>query len=91
MGKILSGPKAPPVQTIINNPAPATSVSTSTASTTTDTSTENEDSQISTELRTESLLRRSRGRLGTVTSSFRGFLDSVGNTAETARKTLLGE
>ncbi len=91
MGKILSGPKAPSVQYVVSNPTSTSSTTDSATSTATDTSTQADESQISSELRTESLLRRSRGRLGTVTSSFRGFLDSVGNTAETARKTLLGE
>lgn len=41
------------------------------------------------ETRTQSLLRRDRGRLGTILSSFRGILGLSDNTA--ARKTLLGE
>ncbi|MGN7437986.1 MAG: hypothetical protein ACTHOO_05010 [Alcanivorax sp.] len=39
--------------------------------------------------REKSLLARGRGRLGTIATSFQGFLREADNTA--ARKTLLGE
>ena len=48
------------------------------------------DEEISTEARTENLLRRSRGRLGTILTGFRGFLDSSKDKSS-ERKTLLGE
>ena len=47
-----------------------------------------ESGQSSAEARTESLLRRNRGRFGTVQTSFRGLLGLAGNNG---RKTLLGE
>ena len=43
------------------------------------------------DVRQESLLRRSRGRLGTVFTGFRGLLSESANSADTTRKTLLGE
>jgi hypothetical protein len=46
--------------------------------------------EIAGEARTENLLRRSRGRLGTILTGFRGFLDSSKDKSIT-RKTLLGE
>ena len=50
------------------------------------------DAQIASESREQSLLSRSRGRLGTVLTSFRGFLnDSSDELGDTPRKTLLGE
>ena len=92
MGKILSGPKAPPIQQVVQAPTPSTAIDTSASTTQTDTGTDVEtDTQISTALRQESLLRRSRGRLGTINTSFRGFFDDVGNSLNNARKTLLGE
>ncbi len=45
--------------------------------------------QSASEAREQSLLRRSRGRFGTVQTSFRGLL-GLSNT-DTGRKTLLGE
>jgi len=60
------------------------------ASTTDTQSTEPEQtaSERASEARESSLLRRDRGRGGTVQTSFRGLLD---NTSGTARKTLLGQ
>ncbi|NCO02701.1 MAG: hypothetical protein GW903_00745 [Alphaproteobacteria bacterium] len=43
------------------------------------------------QVRQESLLRRSRGRLGTVFTGFQGLLSEVSTADTTARKTLLGE
>jgi len=47
------------------------------------------DSEIQAEAREQSLLRRNRGRLGTITTSFSGFLSPKENNSN--RKTLLGE
>lgn len=49
------------------------------------------DSEIEAEARTENLLRRSRGRFGTVLTGFRGFLNASDNNQSSGRKTLLGE
>ena len=49
------------------------------------------DAEIAAEARTESLLRRSRGRFGTILTGFRGFLDESNRDETTSRKTLLGE
>jgi len=47
------------------------------------------DSEIQAEAREQSLLRRNRGRLGTIATSFSGFLSPKENNS--SRKTLLGE
>lgn len=44
--------------------------------------------ELNEEIREESLLRRSRGRLGTIFTGFRGLLSEAN---ETPRKSLLGE
>jgi len=41
--------------------------------------------------RTQSLLRRSRSRFGTILTGFKGFLSPSDGAGNTARKTLLGE
>jgi hypothetical protein len=46
------------------------------------------EEQINAEARRKSLLRRSRGRFGTVLTGFKGFLSQSNNDS---RKTLLGE
>lgn len=90
MGSISSKPKAP-VQTVVQRvvyaPAPAVSTppppSSSPPSETPDTPSD------PSEARAESLLRRDRGRFGTVLTSFRGLLSPANPTG--GRKTLLGE
>lgn len=52
---------------------------------------EKTDEEIQAEGRTEGLLRRSRGRLGTILTGFTGFLNSISQGEEKRRKTLLGE
>jgi hypothetical protein len=93
MGSITSAPKAPAStasQIVYYTPAPSTNISsvdTSTAQTDTDTGlTPAQES----ERRAASLLRRERGRLGTVLTGFRGLL-GLSNDNGGARKTLLGE
>lgn len=49
------------------------------------------DAEIEAAGRRESLLRRSRGRFGTILTGFRGFLDSSESSKSSGRKTLLGE
>ena len=43
------------------------------------------------EARKQSLLRRSRGRSGTILTGLRGFLTPANQASDRARKTLLGE
>lgn len=84
MGSIIKKPKAPAVQYIAPRaPAPIVAEPTEPQQT---------DAEISASARTQGLLRRSRGRLGTIATSFRGFLSSADNSNNsTQRKTLLGE
>ncbi|MAZ76279.1 MAG: hypothetical protein CMH31_03140 [Micavibrio sp.] len=84
MGSLTKRPKipkqVPPVKTIyVNNP---------TSPEVTAVSTEASEAQVTSEERKESLLRRTRGRLGTIFTGFKGFL-SEGE--QSTRKTLLGE
>ena len=84
MGSITKRPKAPTVQPYVPpTVTPVTSVETPVEP-------EKTDSEIAAEAREKSLLRRSRGRFGTVLTSFKGFLSSA-NDGEAPRKTLLGE
>lgn len=85
MGSLVKSPKAPTIQ-YISPPAPVITSSVSEPE-----SSKKTDAQIAAESRTESLLRRTRGRLGTITTSFRGFLDSSDKENTAQRKTLLGE
>lgn len=79
MGSITKRPKAPPIQQY-TPPPPQSSEPSEPVKT---------DEEISAEARKESLLRRSRGRFGTILTGFSGFLNAAddGNN----RKTLLGE
>lgn len=85
MGSLTSGPKAPapsPQQVVYVPPASST---TPAAVTSPDAPT----AEAAATARTQSLLSRSRGRLGTIATSFRGFLGEQDASAK--RKTLLGE
>jgi hypothetical protein len=84
MGSINSRSSAPAVQPyapVVTALTPAPSANVAPVKT---------EGEIATEARTENLLRRSRGRLGTILTGFRGFLDS-NKDQSTKRKTLLGE
>lgn len=85
MGSITSRRKAPPTPQpqVIYMPAPYT------APTPTSVSDTQEQSVNETEIRRSSLLSRTRGRFGTVQTTFRGLLG--GSNDGSARKTLLGE
>jgi hypothetical protein len=97
MGSLSSRPQVPSQPQIVYIPAPvyvpspsSPSSSPSTpaptgSSPSTPTPEENAESN-----RKASLLQRSRGRFGTVQTSFRGLLDLAGNALNN-RKTLLGE
>ncbi|MGB0719003.1 MAG: hypothetical protein ACPGRX_00930 [Bdellovibrionales bacterium] len=93
MGSLTSRPKVP-TQTVIYRTAPTTSVttvSTSSAESTSNTqNAENTTSEAEQAARSQSLLQRERGRLGTVQTSFRGLL-GLTDTAIAPRKTLLGQ
>jgi hypothetical protein len=84
MGSIIKKPKAPVIKRVA--PRAQTPV---TPTVVEPTETKKTDEEISADARTQSLLRRSRGRFGTIATSFRGFLNSSDNN--TQRKTLLGE
>ena len=87
MGSLTKKPKTPPVQQFIN-PAPV--VSSTPVTEPSEPSPSEED--IRNEVRQESLLRRSRGRLGTVFTGFRGLLSEIDSSDQSSsRKTLLGE
>ena len=94
MGSITSRPSVPTQPQIVYVPAPAvkTATQSQTVSNTAQDETEQDntqsDSQIASEVRRENLLRRDRGRLGTILSGFRGFFTS---SESNTRKTLLGE
>ncbi len=92
MGSLSSRPSVPAQPQVVFIPSQPT-VSTPTAASQVDTAeTDGGDSSVpqsASEAREQSLLRRSRGRFGTVQTSFRGLL-GLSNT-DTARKTLLGE
>lgn len=87
MGSLTKSVKAPtpaPVQTVY---VPAPTVSTPTPETTPTPT----DEQIKTQSRTDNLLRRVRGTLGTVLTGFRGVLGLTNDTNASPRKNLLGE
>ena len=86
MGSINSRPKTPPVQTYV----PVVPSTTSTTSSVQSEPIKTEE-QIARESRTESLLRRSRGRLGTILTSVKGFFFFLEADRKPSRKTLLGE
>lgn len=85
MGSLFKSPKAPTVtaapSAVVTPAVPAaTAVVASEPAPT--------DAEIQTEAREQSLLRRNRGRLGTINTGFTGFLGTVdGNSSS---KTLLG-
>lgn len=83
MGSINSRPKAPAVQ-------PYTPIVTSSPIVETPSELIKSDAEIAAEGRRESLLRRNRGRFGTILTSFRGFLDQTSESGQ-SKKTLLGE
>ena len=91
MGSISSRPKVPTTPQVVfvpqSTPTP-TSTSTS-ASTNTNADTSADTPATASEARESNLLRRSRGRSGTVLTGFRGLLGTANNSQ--AKKTLLGE
>lgn len=83
MGILNGKPKAPPVQPITLPPV--------VAAPTIPTEPIKTDEQIAAESRTDSLLRRSRSRFGTIFTGFKGFLSQSEKSESAGRKTLLGE
>lgn len=83
MGSLFKAPKVPTPQSVRRvTPAPVPLPTPTTEP-------EKEASEIQAEARERSLLRRSRGRFGTITTGFTGFLSS--SEPDKNRKTLLGE
>ena len=101
MGSLVSKPKTPApmrVQYVSVPAASTTSPAVSSVSTDTTTNTANADNAISdagltdseaSTMRAENLVRRARGRTGTVKTSFGGLLST--NQITPSRKSLLGE
>lgn len=83
MGSLSSRPKVPAVQTVYYEPAPVSSGSGGNTTPTTETDEGGQETQKS------NLLERSRGRLSTIKTSFRGLLSLA--DAAPKKKTLLGE
>lgn len=87
MGGISSGPRTTPVTYVVQQPT------VSQASESADNAAESaSDETTASEVRSDDLLRRQRGRGGTVLTGFRGLeLASSGAANGNGRKTLLGE
>lgn len=83
MGSLFKTPKAPPA---LSAPSP---VAVSTTAPSASVSADQTDTDIRNEAREQSLLRRNRGRFGTVNTGFTGFLGRI--DSGDSRKTLLGE
>jgi hypothetical protein len=90
MGALTGSPKSVPLaqpQTIIRYVAEPTATTDSRSS-----ETSTNDAALASEARSDSLLRRTRGRFGTVLTGFRGFLSpQAESSSDDGRKTLLGE
>lgn len=86
MGSLSSRPKVPAQPQVVYVPSPVYAY---TPPTGTDAPTSSETPEQTAAARKASLLQRSRGRLGTIATSFRGLLDLAGSSS--GRKTLLGE
>lgn len=84
MGSLTSTP-TPPAPIVVQQPAPAPQPAPTSEPDPVDPRAAEESSS---ERRTRSLLARSRSRLGTIATGFRGLLQE---TSSGARKTLLGE
>ena len=87
MGAISGGPRTTPVTYVVQQPA--VTQSNDNAS---DGQGDVDQADIASEVRSDDLLRRQRGRGGTVLTGFRGLeLASSGAAGGSSRKTLLGE
>lgn len=89
MGSLTKRPtipkQVPPTRTVyVSAPITGEEQSTSVAS---------NETENKTEVKTKSLLRRARGRLGTILTGFRGLLSEADTSSanQSGRKTLLGE
>lgn len=90
MGDISGRPKTPSAQ-IVYVPQYTTATTTTSSSSTADTSSTSDPVKTSDQIREENLLSRSRSRVGTVLTSFRGVLSNVVGDNTAQKKTLLGE
>jgi len=88
MGSMNKRPKAPPVQQVVYT-VPAPQPSSGHTSSEDASKPEISEEEQASENRRQNLLRRNRGRLGTVLTGFRGVLTS--SSANPQQKTLLGE
>lgn len=91
MGSLTSSPKVPtPTSTVVYVPTPTatTAVTTTTATNAAESAASAQDNAA--QSRVENLLTRNRGRFGTVSGGFRGFLTQTPDSVN-KRKTLLGE
>lgn len=94
MGSLSSRPKTPQVTYVVQSVPTSSSATTSdsSASATSTTTEATESTEVAAEVREDDLLRRQRGRSGTVLTSFRGLESAADAGADSAgRKTLLGE
>ena len=84
MGSLSSRPKTPQVTYVVQSSGSTSADSTSESA--------SEETDVAAEVREDDLLRRQRGRSGTVLTSFRGLESAADAGADSAgRKTLLGE
>lgn len=84
MGSLSSRPKTPQVTYVVQSSGSTSADSTSESA--------SEETEVAAEVREDDLLRRQRGRSGTVLTSFRGLESAADAGADSAgRKTLLGE
>lgn len=95
MGDITGRPKAPAPQVVyvpqyVETKPTTTNTNTSTSTTTTD-GTGTDTTLTPEKQREKSLLGRTRSRVGTILTSFRGILSPLDNQSGSQRKTLLGE
>jgi len=82
MGSLFSSPKAPTIKPYI---PPTLNQEDD------DSSSSIADKEVQDEIRKNSLLRRSRGKSGTILTGYNGFLEYEDKQNNTASKTLLGE
>ncbi len=83
MGSLSAPPRAPQTSVVYTAPAAIT------PTTPQDTTTPTTPAPTASEIRTQNLLQRDRGRLGTITTSLRGLLAPA--VPQGQKKTLLGE
>lgn len=95
MGDITGRPKAPETKVVYVpqyiETTPTSTNTNTTTTTTTGTGTDTDTTLTPEKQREKSLLGRTRSRVGTILTSFRGILSPLENQSSNQRKTLLGE